>query len=295
MGCRLCPRECNADRENGKVGYCGETASLRVARAALHMWEEPCISGKTGSGTVFFTGCPLKCVFCQNSILAENGAGKAITADRLAEIFLALQSEGACNINLVTPTHFVPQIVSALKKAKADGLSVPIVYNTGGYEKPETLRLLEGMVDIYLPDLKYFSSRLSTRYSNAPDYFTKASSAIAEMFRQTGTPVIDEKTGLMKRGIIVRHLLLPKRLVDSKKVLEYLFCTYHHDIYLSIMNQYTPIRRFPDMPELNRRVSGKEYNMLIDYALNLGIENAFIQEGDTASESFIPSFDCEGI
>lgn len=295
MGCRLCPRECNADRANGKVGYCGEGASLSVARAALHMWEEPCISGRTGSGTVFFTGCPLKCIFCQNNSLSENTAGKIITIERLSEIFLELQGKGACNINLVTPTHFVPQIVSALQKAKKNGLVIPIVYNTGGYEKTETLRLLDGLIDIYLPDLKYYSPRLSVRYSNAPDYFEKAGSAIAEMFRQTGTPVIDENTGLMKRGVIVRHLLLPRRLADSKKVVKYLFDTYHNDIYLSIMNQYTPMGCFPHMPELNRRVSGKEYNMLLDYALSLGIENAFIQEGDTASESFIPSFDCEGV
>lgn len=295
MGCRLCPRECNADRANGETGYCGETAQLRVARAALHMWEEPCISGETGSGTVFFTGCPLKCVFCQNNSIAGNQTGKTLTTKRLAEIFLELQAKNACNINLVTPTHFVPQIAEALKLAKTKGLSIPIVYNTGSYEKVSTLRLLDGLVDIYLPDLKYASSRLGERYSNAPDYFEVATAAIGEMFRQTGKPVIDEATGLMKRGIIVRHLMLPKRLSDSKKVVKYLYETYGNDIYVSVMNQYTPMRTFPDMPELNRRIFHKEYNALVDYCIELGIENGFIQEGDVASESFIPPFDLEGV
>lgn len=295
MGCRLCPRECNADRENGQKGYCGETASLRVARAALHMWEEPCISGNTGSGTVFFSGCPLHCVFCQNSAISKGAAGKVIAPERLAEIFLELQKKDACNINLVTPTHFIPQIISALKTAKADGLSLPIVYNTGGYEKAETIRLLEGLIDIYLPDFKYISARLSARYSGAPDYFTAARAALSEMFRQVGRPVFDTQTNLMKRGVIVRHLLLPGHLADSRKVMDYLYQTYHNDIYISIMNQYTPMRTFPDMPRLNRRVSHKEYNTLVDYCLSIGIENGFIQEGETASESFIPPFDLEGV
>ena len=295
MGCRLCPRECNADRANGETGYCGEGSSLRVARAALHMWEEPCISGKTGSGTIFFTGCSLRCVFCQNNTISDGKAGKVITVERLSEICLELQEKGACNINLVTATHFVPQIISALKLSRANGLSIPIVYNCGGYEKVETLRLLDGLVDIYLPDLKYYSPRLSARYSNAPDYFEKASAAIAEMVRQTKAPFFDKTTGLMKRGVIVRHLLLPKRLADSKKIMSYLYSTYKNDIYVSIMNQYTPIGTFAEMPELNRKVFHKEYNALIDYCLELGIENGFIQEGETASESFIPPFDLEGV
>lgn len=295
MGCRLCPRECNADRAKGEIGYCGESNDLRVARAALHMWEEPCISGETGSGTVFFTGCPLKCIFCQNNTIADGSVGKSISTERLAEIFLELQKKGACNINLVTATHFVPQIIAALKLAKAKGLSIPVVYNCGGYEKVETLRLLDGLVDIYLPDLKYYSPKLSARYSNAPDYFEKASAAISEMVRQTDTPIFDEATGLMKRGVIVRHLLLPGRLADSKKIMSYLYRTYKNDIYVSIMSQYTPMGTFPDMPELNRRVSHKEYNTLVDYCLELGIENGFIQEGEVALESFIPPFDLEGV
>lgn len=295
MGCRLCPRECNADRANGETGYCGEGSSLRVARAALHMWEEPCISGKTGSGTIFFTGCSLRCVFCQNNTISDGKAGKVITVERLSEICLELQEKGACNINLVTATHFVPQIISALKLSRDNGLSIPIVYNCGGYEKVETLRLLDGLVDIYLPDLKYYSPRLSARYSNAPDYFERACAAIAEMVRQTKAPIFDKTTGLMKRGVIVRHLLLPKRLADSKKIMSYLYSTYKNDIYVSIMSQYTPIGTFAEMPELNRKVFHKEYNALIDYCLELGIENGFIQEGEAASESFIPPFDLEGV
>lgn len=295
MGCRLCPRECGADRTTGEIGYCGEGNSLRVARAALHMWEEPCISGETGSGTVFFTGCSLRCVFCQNNTIAGGIVGKTISTERLAEIFLELQQKGACNINLVTATHFVPQIITALKSAKAQGLTIPIVYNCGGYEKVETLRLLEGLIDIYLPDLKYHSTHLSTRYSSAPDYFEKASLAISEMVRQVGRPYFDETTGLMKRGVIVRHLLLPKRLTDSKKIMSYLYRTYKDDIYVSIMSQYTPMGTFPEMPELNRRVFKKEYDSLINYCLELGIENGFIQEGEVASESFIPPFDLEGV
>lgn len=314
MGCKVCPRECNADRESGQIGYCGETASLRVARAALHLWEEPCICGKSGSGTVFFTGCPLKCVFCQNGEIAGISSpsavapvsspdcnslsaisGKIVNTTRLVEIFFELQEKKACNINLVTPTHFVPQILPALREAKRQGLSIPIVYNTGSYEKIETLRSLEGLIDIYLPDLKYVSSRLSARFSGAPDYFEKASAAIAEMFRQVGTPVFDGESGLMSHGVIVRHLMLPKHLADSKRVVEYLYRTYHNDIFISIMNQYTPVGQFPDMPELNRHVSHKEYNALIDYCLTLGIENGFMQEGEAASESFIPAFDGEGV
>lgn len=295
MGCELCPRECHTDRSAGEKGYCGETVQLRLARAALHMWEEPCISGNTGSGTVFFTGCSLKCIFCQNASIASSLVGKPVSVERLAEIFLELQVQGACNINLVTPTHFVPQIALAIKLAKEDGLRLPIVYNTGGYEKKETLRMLEGLVDIYLPDFKYVSARLSARYSNAPDYFEVTSAALAEMFSQTGPPVFCEETGLMKRGIIVRHLLLPRHLADSKRVVKYLFDTYGNSVYISLMNQYTPIRSFPDRPELNRRVSHKEYRELVDYCISLGVENAFIQEGETASESFIPPFDCEGV
>lgn len=293
--CTLCPRECGADRLHGQHGYCTMTAKIHAARAALHMWEEPCISGSNGSGTVFFSGCPLQCLYCQNREIALGKTGKAVSVRRLAEIFLELQSKQAHNINLVTPTHFVPQIVSALHLAKKGGLRLPIVYNTSGYEKAETLRLLEGLVDIYLPDCKYAAAELGRRYSNAPDYFPVAKKALAEMFRQVGAPVFDRNTGLMKRGMIVRHLVMPGQTQDSKAVIEYLFQTYGNRIYISIMNQYTPISHFPEFPELDRALTDAEYDDVVDFAVSLGVENGFIQEGETCLESFIPPFNCEGI
>lgn len=321
--CILCPRNCHADRTaengtdvlaagNGAVhtarfpGYCGQTSEIKAARASLHKWEEPCISGQTGSGTVFFSGCNMRCVFCQNYRISRGENGNTISVGRLAEIFLKLQEKQACNINLVTPTHFVPQIIRALETAKRNGLTVPVVYNTSSYEKVETLEMLEGLVDIYLPDLKYYSPVLSGKYSGAEDYFRYASAAIAEMVRQTGKPVFEETSGtaggeedaLMVKGVIVRHLLLPDAVEDSKAVLRYLYHTYKNDIYVSIMNQYTPIPRFLDIkryPELNRTVTAREYDDVVDYAIALGIENGFFQEGETCSESFIPEFDGSGI
>ncbi len=293
--CILCPRNCGADRTAGQVGYCGMPADLVVARAALHMWEEPCISGTFGSGTVFFGGCNLKCVFCQNHSIAIGDCGKQITIERLAEIFLELQTKGAANINLVTPSHYIPQIREALLLAKAQGLTRPIVYNTGGYENVASLRHLDGLIDIYLPDLKYYSTELSSKYSHAADYFKQTSLAIAEMYRQVGTPLFDEGTGMMQKGMIVRHLLLPGQTKDSKKILRYLHETYGDNIYISIMNQYTPLPHVAHLPELNRRVTAEEYDRVVNFALRLGIENAFIQEGETAEESFIPPFDMEGV
>ena len=293
--CILCPRECGVNRLAGERGYCGEGATLVAARAALHIWEEPCISGETGSGTVFFSGCNLKCVFCQNHSIAIGEHGKPITTEHLSEIFLQLQEKGAANINLVTPTHYIPQIRHALLLAKEQGLTLPIVYNTGGYEKPEALQLLDGLIDIYLPDFKYYSKELSAKYSHAGDYFEKAIPAIQEMYRQVGAPVFEESTGMMKRGMIVRHLVLPGQVKDSKKILRYLFETYGNNIYISIMNQYTPLPHVAHIPELNRRVTPEEYERVMDFALRLGIENAFIQEGETAEESFIPPFDMEGV
>lgn len=287
--CNLCPRGCNADRQQGKIGYCGVSGAIRVARASLHMWEEPPISGTNGSGTVFFTGCALRCVYCQNRKIALADLGETISVSRLAEIFLKLQEKQAHNINLVTPSHYVPQIVEALGKAKQQGLMLPVVYNTGSYEKVETLRMLEGLVDIYLPDCKYYNSELSARYSNAPDYFEVASAAIAEMVRQVGTPVFEGE--LLKRGVVVRHMILPGNTKDSKAVLKYLHDTYGDDIYISIMNQYTPLEAMKDYPEINRRITRREYEKVINYALSIGIENAFIQEGETAKESFIPDFE----
>ncbi len=293
--CILCPRKCGANRLTGQTGYCGATDQLVVARAALHMWEEPCISGTTGSGTVFFGGCNLKCVFCQNHNIAIGDCGKEIPLSRLAEIFLELQVKGAANINLVTPTHYIPQIRDALLLAQEQGLAIPIVYNSGGYESVEALRLLKGLVDIYLPDFKYVSPELSRQYSHATDYFEQATFALAEMYAQVGAPLFDEQTGMMKRGMIVRHLLLPGQTKDTKKVLRYLHETYGNNIYISIMNQYTPLPQVAAIPELNRKVTSEEYDRVVNFALRLGIENAFIQEGETAEESFIPPFDMEGV
>ncbi len=292
--CTLCPRHCHVNRLLGQAGYCGQT-TLKAARASLHMWEEPCISGTAGSGTVFFSGCNLRCIFCQNYHIALGEAGREISTKHLAEIFLSLQAQGANNINLVTPTHFVPQILLALQSAKGHGLTIPIVYNSSGYESTETLRLLEGYVDIYLPDFKYMDPALSLKYSHAQDYFTKAKESLAEMVRQAGSPVFDPATGLMKRGVIVRHLLLPGHTKDSKKILRYLHTTYGNQIFISIMNQYTPLPQVKELPELNRRVSPAEYERVLDFALRIGIENGFFQEGETASDSFIPEFDERGL
>ncbi|HPP36691.1 MAG TPA: radical SAM protein [Clostridiales bacterium] len=292
--CTLCPRECHVDRTAGKKGFCGATDGLIVARAALHMWEEPCISGEEGSGTVFFSGCPLGCIYCQNHNISRGLAGKTITTERLAEIFLELQGKGANNINLVTPSHYVPQITEALDISRRKGLTIPIVYNCSGYEKVETLKLLEGYVDIYLPDLKYISYEPAAKYSNCRDYFPVAAKAIEEMVRQAEEAKFDER-GIMQKGVIVRHLALPGYLEDSKRIIKYLYETYGNRIYISIMNQYTPIIMSDVYPELNRRITEEEYKELVDYAVELGVENGFIQEGETALESFIPEFNGEGV
>ena len=295
--CTLCPRNCGVDRENGEKGICGQTNRLKVARAALHFWEEPCISGEAGSGTVFFSGCSLHCVFCQNEAIANGTVGKEISIGRLTEIFFELREQGANNINLVTPGHFIPQIREALFRAKEQGLGIPVVYNTSSYESVEALRSLEGLVDIYLPDFKYMNGELAWKYSHAKDYPQVAKAAIAEMVRQTGKPVFDEKgeEGLIKRGTIVRHLTLPGCMEDSKAILAYLYSTYGEQIYISIMNQFTPLENVTAFPELNRKITEDEYDELVDYAIALGIEQGFIQEGETAQESFIPDFDCEGV
>ena len=293
MKCSLCPRMCNVDREI-TTGYCGVKKTLRVARAALHFWEEPCISGEEGSGAVFFTGCNLRCVFCQNFQIARAEQGKEITVERLSEIFLELQEQKANNINLVTATHYVPQVVEALKIAKEKGLHIPVVYNCGGYETVETLKLLEGLVDIYLPDFKYVDHDRAKRYSRAEDYPEAAKKALAEMVRQQPEAEFDER-GIMKKGVIVRHLMLPGGIKDSKAVVKYLYETYGNHIFISLMNQYTPLPHVAEYPEINRKVKKFEYDRLVDYAISLGVENGFIQEGETAEESFIPAFTNEGV
>ena len=294
MKCYLCPRNCGVDRDHGELGFCRETNEIVAARAALHFWEEPCISGAAGSGTVFFAGCNLQCVFCQNASIARAETGKTISAERLADIFLELQEKHALNINLVTPTHFVLPIIEALKISTARGLEIPVVYNTSAYEKVATLKRLEGYVSVFLPDFKYLDADISRKYSNAADYPGIAKAALQEMFRQVGKPVFDGN-GRMEKGMIVRHLMLPDCLADSKTVIKYLYETYGDDIFISIMNQYTPLPQVKRFPELDRRISEQEYDQLVDYAIALGVENAFIQDGDTAAESFIPDFDNEGV
>lgn len=295
--CTLCPRECQVNRSNGEKGFCGCSDELYVARAALHMWEEPCISGKNGSGTVFFSGCTMKCVFCQNHNIADASVGKLITVKRLSEIFLELQDKGAHNINLVTPTQYTYQIIEALKLAKNNGLNIPIVYNTSGYEKVETLKKLNGLVDVYLPDMKYYSDTLAKKYSNANNYFNIAKEALKEMYEQVGKPSFDE-TGMMKKGIIVRHLVLPNNIEDSKKVVKYIYETYGDNLYMSIMSQYTPTQKVKERMEfleLHQKIDFEKYEEVVDYAIEIGVENAFIQEDDVADESFIPDFNCEGV
>lgn len=292
--CDLCPRECRVDRNTGKKGFCGMDAEIYLARAALHMWEEPCISGTKGSGAVFFSGCGLRCCFCQNHDIAMGSRGLAVSVERLGEIFLELREKGAANINLVTGAHYVPQITEALDMARKNGLDIPVVYNSSGYEKVETLKLLEGYVDIYLPDLKYMEPELARKFSHAPDYVETARAAIEEMVRQTGKCEFGED-GYIRRGTIVRHLILPGHTRNSREVLRYLHETYGEDIYISIMNQYTPVRKLVEFKELNRKVTKREYEKVLDAAVDMGIQNGFIQEGETASESFIPDFDYEGV
>ena len=316
--CCLCPRNCHVDRTQGKTGYCGQTDQIRAARAALHMWEEPCISGDAGSGAVFFSGCPLGCVFCQNHSIAAGRLGKTIATERLAEIFLELQDQKAWNINRVTAGHFAPQVVRALELAKGQGLKLPIVYNTSGYEKVETLRMFEGLVDIYLPDFKYLSAELADAYSHAADYPQVAKLALQEMVRQVGSAqfeiVSGENSGRvtdelltdvdygdgelerMLQGVVVRHLVLPGYVEESKNVIRYLYETYGNQIYISIMNQYTPMSGIEvQYPELGRKITLREYDEVVDYAIESGVENGFIQEGETAEESFIPEFDTSGV
>lgn len=292
--CLLCPRKCGINRRTGQTGVCGVSSEIKVARAALHYWEEPCISGKRGSGAVFFSGCSLHCVFCQNREISDGKEGKVISKERLSDIFMELEGKGANNINLVTPGQYIPDIVWAVNNARSRGMKLPIIYNTSGYENVTELKQLEGIVDVYLPDFKYMDSTLSAMYSRAKDYPSVAKQALSEMVRQQPDVVIDDATGLIQKGVIVRQLLLPGHVNDAKAVLKYLYDTYHDHVYISMMSQFTPIA-LKDYPEINRTVARREYERLVDYALEIGITNAFIQEGDVAKDSFIPAFDCEGV
>lgn len=286
--CRLCPRGCAADRAGGKSGFCGMDNHVHIARAALHFWEEPCISGTDGSGTVFFSGCTMKCVFCQNYEISTNNLGYAVSITELADIFLDLQNQGANNINLVTPTHYVPQIIRALDAARTRGLELPVVYNTSGYETEETIAMLDGYVDIYMPDFKYFSDELAVKYSRAPGYFGYAKAALNAMYKQTGPPIMEN--GIMRRGMIVRHLMLPGCLCDTVKVIRYINKTFSDNVYFSLMSQYTPVRELSEYPELNRRLDRRAYNAAVGLCERLGMERVFIQDGEAADESFIPEF-----
>lgn len=286
--CNLCPRNCGVNRYES-LGFCKASDKVKVAYYSLHQWEEPVISGINGSGTVFFSNCNLKCIFCQNKKISTLGYGKEISNERLKEIFLELQAKGAHNINLVTPTHYVPQIVEVLKEAKTAGLNIPIVYNTSSYENVSTIMLLEGMVDIYLADLKYFDDSLGCKYSKCENYFEVAKAAIEAMYEQVGKfEIVDD---LMVKGVIVRVLVLPGHADDSKNLIKYLHETYGNNIIISIMNQYTPVEVIDKYPNLNRKVSDEEYEDVIDFAVELGVEMAFIQEGETQDTSFIPDFD----
>lgn len=299
MACDLCPRHCNVERTKGQRGFCGMSEEILVARIAPHYWEEPCLSGVKGSGTVFFSGCNLHCVYCQNYKIAAGGVGQRMSVEELSAAFLSLQEQGCHNINLVTPSHYVPQIRAALERGK---LTIPVVYNTSSYETVQTLKQMEGLVDIYLADLKYLSGELAERYSHAKDYPETAKVAIKEMVRQVGEAEYKTDAGIkknateypdgamMRKGVIVRHLLLPGHTEEAKQVVRYLYETYGDRIAISILNQYTPLPHVAKYPELNRQVSPEEYEEVVDYAIELGIGHGFLQEGSAAGESFIPEF-----
>ncbi len=292
--CELCPRKCGANRTEDKKGFCGAGKNVKIARAALHFWEEPCISGEEGSGTVFFSGCTMRCVFCQNREISRGEAGKEVSIERLSEIFLELQDKNANNINLVTPMHYSPQITEALDLAREKGLHLPIVWNVGGWENESSVSEVKNYSDIWLTDFKYYSDDLAKKFSKAENYFEIADKALRKMVEQTGEAVFDER-GIMQKGVIVRHLMLPSHLEDTKNVLRYLYENFGDKIWISIMNQYTPLCEISSYPELAHTVTDEEYDEAIDFALSLGIENAFVQEGGAVGESFIPPFDLEGV
>ena len=304
--CTLCPRSCRVNREAGEIGYCKEASELYAARAALYFDEEPVISGRRGSGAVFFSGCNMGCVYCQNYAIAKAMSGSLIEPSRLTEIFLELQEQDAENINLVTPSHYLHLIIPAIENAKRQGLSIPVVYNTAAYERVEAIKALEGLVDNWLPDLKYISPRISLAYSHTPDYFQYASKALAEMVRQCPRPLFadgsssldaedDADDPVMVKGVIVRHLALPGCAVDSRDILDYLYGTYGDNIFISLLNQYTPMPQVMNDPNLGRKLTAEEYDALVDYAISIGITNGFIQDGETASQSYIPAFDGTGL
>ncbi len=284
--CNSCPRRCNIDRTH-KTGFCGVPSDYKIARAALHFWEEPCISGEKGSGTVFFSGCSLRCVYCQNYEISRQCGGRVITEEELIEIFKDLENQGAHNINLVNPTHYSYQLFESLTKYKP---SVPVVWNTGGYDLAETLKEGEGLVDVYLTDIKYVSDKVSKKYSGAENYFSVATKAVLEMKRQVGTDVFDSD-GMLQRGMIIRHLVLPGNVSQAKGVLDWISANLPHDTIISLMSQYTPCGEAGEYPTINRRISQREYDLVLDHAEKLGLENVFIQDIESSSSDFIPDFD----
>lgn len=291
--CSLCPRNCHIDRTSS-FGFCQSSSQIKAARAALHHWEEPCISGTRGSGAIFFSGCTLRCCFCQNYRISSETYGKEISEQKLAQIFFELQNQGAHNINLVTATQYLPSILNALDRIK-DKLNIPVVYNSSGYEKPETIRLLKDYVDIYLPDLKYFSSKLSQKYSKAEDYFKVASNAVRLMIEQTGKPVFDSD-GILQKGVIIRHLVLPNCRKDSITLLHWIKETLPDKSYLiSLLSQYTPFYKSHEYPELNRRITTYEYESVLKEAISLGLVDGFMQEKSSAKEEYTPPFNLEGL
>lgn len=292
--CRLCPRGCGANRLHDAHGFCGAGRYASVGLVSLHAWEEPCLAGEKGAGTVFFSGCNMRCASCQNYEISRENFGIAVTEERLADIFLEQEERGAATLDLVTPTHFAPQIAAALHLAKAQGLSIPVVYNSSAYETVDTIKSLAGLVDIFLPDLKYMAEEAALRYSTAPDYFKTASAAIRCMREIAGRPIFDD-TNRMQRGVLVRHLVLPGRRKESMKILDWLWQNFSDTIYISLMNQYTPMGDLSKVPELNRRLTTFEYESVVDHARSLGIENCYIQQGGTVSASFVPKFDGRGV
>lgn len=292
--CNLCERRCNVNRLNGQLGVCAANEKVKVARAELHLWEEPPISCGTGSGTVFFSYCNLRCVFCQNHEISQEFNGKYITIDRLSEIFLELQGKGANNINLVTPTHYVPQIKEAIEIARNNGLKLPILYNTNGYDTLETIKSLRGYIDVYLPDFKYFNDKYAMKYSKVKDYEKNIIPILKEMVNQVGEPVFDEN-GKIQKGVIIRHLMLPGLLFDSKKVIDTIYENFGDKVYISIMNQYVPMHKASEYPEINKTLNPKHYDSLIDYAASIGVTKGFIQEEGTNNTSYVPNFGLEGV
>lgn len=290
--CELCPRRCRVDRVN-RLGFCGAAENLRVALVSLHQWEEPCLVGERGAGTIFFSHCNLRCVYCQNYSISHEGFGKKISMERLAEIFIEQQNRGAANVELVTPTHYTEQICAAIDIAKASGLTLPIVWNSNAYENLETLELLRGRVDIFLPDLKYFDDTAARTFSNAPNYFAIASAAIKKMFELVGSAQIVDRQ--MTRGVIVRHLVLPNYRRDAMKIIDWLYETFGDEIFISLMNQYTPIYRADEFKKISRALTTFEYQSVVDHAAELGIRNCFVQIGKTADKSFIPNFNLDNV